>query len=116
MVSGQERTKRARLKLTAGNLSREAQRRVDRRVIEIMATPPHAAIPARIKRWRGTSTPQRSVTKPPWRVACSASRNWRHQRRANFGPAETVQSATSSRRGGCCPQSFGNPLAETPCW
>jgi len=37
MVSGQERRKRARSKLTAGNVSREAQRRVDKRVIEIMA-------------------------------------------------------------------------------
>jgi hypothetical protein len=37
MVSGQVRRKHARTKLTAGNVSREAQRRVDQRVMEIMA-------------------------------------------------------------------------------
>ena len=49
MVSGRERRKHARSKLTAGTVSRQAQRRVDKRVIEIMARRDAAA--RRDSRW-----------------------------------------------------------------
>lgn len=65
MASGQERRKHARSEQTMGNVSRYAQQRVDRRVMEIMSrrdaaerrdAPSDQAVPARrFSRRPGTS-------------------------------------------------------------